>query len=138
MARTTNFFGDLTETIYDNFEKNAADVVNSIYNELITGTPRENDSGTPVATGTLKANWEVGIRPRSKAKYQRPSNNKQRVYPNPPLATAKTYNIHNRYYIWNNTPYLGLVNAGIGNNAINAGFIQKAIARGEARASGKI
>ena len=147
----TNHFGDLTETIYSNFEQNAANVVDAIYNELITGTPISTGTGTPVYTGALKANWETGIRPNSKVKYKRPKNvniKNPRVFPNPERKVGKRYGIHNRYYIWNNTTYLVYVNAGINprvgsdNQKVikGIGFVGKAIAIGVKNAAtfGKI
>ena len=130
-GRTTNFFGDLTKTIYDNFERNAADVVNSIHKALLDGTPRDTGTGTPVDTGALKANWHAGAFPNTNV-IDRPTDGITKI-PQPELNT-KLYGIHRQYYIWNNSPYLEYVNAGIAGKAgittkssINIGFVKKAM-----------
>jgi len=136
-GRVTNHFGDLVETIYDNFEKNAANVVDNIYNELV--------EESPVQTGTLASNWKKGIRPNTKADNIRPKNTSRQKYQKPQPSSQKTYGRHERYYIWNNTPYLVYVNAGINplfpdsaKVAASKGFVRRAIKRGEAKAAGKI
>ena len=138
---TTRFFGDIVDTIYSNHEQNCADIVDSIYNELITGTPFEDSSGTPEYTGAMKANWRTGIRPTSDVPNKAPKTVNQhnpKVFANPTLKKGKRYGVHYKYYIWNNTPYLPYVNAGINplvnhpNRKVIAGtdFIQKAITKG--------
>lgn len=146
-GRTTNFFGDLTQTIYDNFEDNAANVVNSIHKALLDGTPRGTGTGTPVDTGALKANWNAGAFPNTKV-IKRPTDGSSIPQPVP---DTKRYGIHRQYYIWNNSDYLGYVNAGIAgkagitsNSSPNIGFVKKAIDIGVMKAmkrkvaSGKI
>lgn len=144
----TNHFGDLVDTIYSNHEQNCADVVDSIYNALIDGTPYDNGSGTPEYTGALKANWETGTRPKSKAKYVAPKTvnpKNPKIFPTPVMKKGKRYGIHYKYYIWNNTKYLKYVNSGINpkvgedNKKVIAGidFVQKAIDKGVMKASGK-
>jgi len=135
MTRTTNFFGDLTETMYDNFEKNAAAVVDSIHKELV--------NSSPVWSGALRGNWKKGIRPNSSIGNKRDRNDNWLSvvgkFAAPSVEKVKTYGTHQRYYVWNNTPYLDYVNAGINplrpKSANSKGFIGKAIAKGVAKAS---
>lgn len=133
-----NSFGQLVDSIYSFQEDNAANLINSIYDELTAeGTPRTNGKGSPVETGALKTNWWAGIRPNSNY-VKRPKDGSSVPFID---HRSKTYGIHYKYYIWNNTPYLGYVNAGdtwkgprTGPHA-NIKFIEKAIARGETNAN---
>ncbi len=136
-ASTTNHFGHLVDNIYEHVGKEASNVVNSIHLALVDGTPRGTGSGTPVDTGTLKANWHAGIRPNSSF-----IERQQDVQVPEPIVNTKTYGINHTYYIWNNSPYLNYVNDGIvrgggstPNSMINLNFVQKAIAVGLKNAS---
>ncbi len=137
---TTNFFGDLAKSIYSNHERNCAEVVDEVHRALV--------EESPYFSGTLSSNWEKGIRPRSKVK-NKVVNEKgisgpwiRNVYPRASVSPAKTYGIHYKYYIWNNTHYLEHVNEGtnplVNNAKAYVGFVKKAINIGVARASGKI
>lgn len=134
-GRFTNHFGDLVETIYNNFEENASEVVDEVHKELV--------ANSPYYTGTLSSNWKKGIRPNSKGDNIRPEDAKIATYSPASTKKVKTYGIHQRYYIWNNTPYLKWVNAGInplvpGGNDNNKGFIEISISTGVAKAQGKL
>ena len=128
-GRTTNFFGDSTKTIYNNFERNVADVVESIHLALLNGTPRTTGTGTPQDTGALKANWHAGAFPNTNV-IDRPTDGSK--VPIPDLST-KRYGIHRQYYVWNNSPYLSYVNAGLAGRggvssvSANIGFVRKAM-----------
>lgn len=128
----TEFFGDIVDNIYSNFDKDAANVLNNIYDQLMEGTPRTTGTGTPVDTGTLKANWNVGIRPNSRA-IERPKDGSKVTIVKKKI---KRYGIHHKYYLWNNTPYISMVNAGITkagitpNSQFNIKFIEMAIVEG--------
>ena len=131
-AGTTNHFGDLVDNIEKHIGAEASIVLNSIHEALMDGTPRTTSSGTPVDTGTLRANWNIGIRPNSNYIKRIKGTNLPKPTPN-----TKTYGIHYAYYLWNNSPYLNYVNDGIiwrgaktDNSRQNINFVQKAIAIG--------
>lgn len=137
MAIITNFFGDLVESIYETFETDAANLVDYIHKELV--------EISPVETGTLVSNWKKGITPHSQSDNIRPKSKKKNFYLAPELTSVKTYGVQKKYYIWNNTPYLQFVNAGINplvpdsiKVKMSKGFVQRGIKRGEARAAGLI
>ena len=129
---TTNHFGDLIDNIYAVHEGNVKNVIGSIYDALtVSGTPRTTGTGSPVDTGTLKANWGVGIIPNSRY-IKRQKGVKIPFIPK----KIKSYGIHRSYYIWNNTPYLAMANSGTTSQGIglygpNIEFVEKAIDKGE-------
>ena len=133
---TTNFFGDLVDTIYSNHENNCAELINSVYDSLV--------DESPVDTGALRANWAAGITPNSNY-IEQPSPKTPNSVPFVPRK-AKTYGVKRQYFIWNNTPYLSYVNAGIAgrNHTVtpksskNIDFVQRGIAIGVAKAQGKV
>jgi len=127
---TTNFFRDLIDNIYGAFERDAANVVDNIHRELV--------DASPVYTGTLASNWKKGISPHSKSDNKRPKDLRKYTYQPASTSNVKTYGVHKSYYVWNNTPYLVHVNSGYFANGNHKGFVGKAIAIGEAKASGKI
>jgi len=128
-AGTTNHFGDLVDNIGKFVGNRVLHVTLNVFDALIDGTPRTTGTGTPVDTGTLRANWNIGIRPTSS--YIERIKGSQLPKPNPNI---KSYGIHYTYYLWNNSPYLNYVNDGIiwrgaktDNSRQNINFVQKAI-----------
>lgn len=129
MKTVTKYFGDIVESVYAHVGAEAQHVTTQILEELYNGTPATTGSGTPVDKGYLKSSWRAGIRPNS------------RPAPESPILTKpmeiKKYGVHYRYYIWNNTPYIGYVNDGIAGkagttslSAVNTNFIPYAINKG--------
>jgi len=136
-AGTTKFFGQIVDNIYADQAKKSHILVTEIYDALIDGTPRTTGTGSPVDTGALKANWNMGIRP-NKRFIKKPKDGSS-----VPLKkrTVKPYGKLETFYIWNNTPYLAEINSGIAGRhgktpgaAVNIKFIEKAISIGEMNA----
>lgn len=134
---TTNHFNVLVDNIYSYQEIAHSNLINSIYDALVEGTPKTTGTGTPVDTGTLKTNWFAGIIP-NKGKYtERPKDGSSVPFVN---HKSENYGFNRKYYIWNHTPYLALVNAGDTRKGKGTGpkenikFIEKAIKLGTANA----
>ena len=123
-AKTTKFFGDIVDNIYQHVGKEASKILYHIHLELSYTTPSD--------TGTLRANWHHGIRPNSNFIPRV----KDASIPRPDVK-FKNYGFNHAYYLWNNSPYITYVNDGIAGKAgqtakssANQYFIQKAIAKG--------
>lgn len=133
----TNFFGDISESIYRHVGKEASKVVFEIHKAFVEGSLYGQNYGTPVDTGNLRASWRSGIRPNSIPRKR----DKNKTYSKPKVK-FKNYGINYKYYIWNNAvnekgiPYLDYVNDGIAWNGyhareeININFVQRTIAKG--------
>lgn len=110
---------DIGRFAIESFEDGKEKLVMDIHKHLM--------NTTPVRTGTLKSNWRMT--PGSLVNRTFIPNTGETRTPKP-IKNAITDYVRNwkKFVIYNNTPYVNIVNDGINGNEHNQNFIQKAIA----------
>lgn len=113
---------DLGRAAVEAFEDDKERIIMSIYNSLMIHTPHD--------TGTLKANWRLSPGAANNT-YFIPNTGDDVV--KKPIKNAMTDYVRNwkKFTLYNNSPYVGFVNNGVGGNKKNQNFIQKAVANAQ-------
>jgi len=106
--------GDIMINIFGDHKKKIA---SQLFDNLMETTPE--------ATGTLKANWKA--RPGSKAGKTVIENTGRNVKETPVPDFDRYVRNWTMFTIYNNSPYIVLVNNGEGGNDHNQNFIQEAM-----------
>jgi len=102
------------------------------YNQLVLRDLFQNlMETTPERTGTLRYNWR--FRPGGSAgDFLEVNDGTKKPWPREPDEKDYTRNFK-KYTIFNNSPYITIVNNGEGGNSHNQNFIQRALAMTDAR-----
>ena len=86
---------------------------------------------TPERTGTLRYNWR--FQPGGKVgSFLQENDGTSRPYPREP-EDVEYQRPFKEFTIYNNSPYINIVNSGLGGNENNQGFIQRALAMTDAK-----
>ena len=117
---TINRLEDLGEAVIETFGDYKNRTVEVIHEKLI------EDGGTPVKTGTLRANWRAAPGNTGSDTYFTPNTGEKREKPKR-FDTSKYLRNWKMFTIRNNSPYVIHVNDGLSGNSHNANFIQAAL-----------
>lgn len=109
---------EMGDIIVNAFGDHKQSIITQLYDNLMITTPE--------ATGTLKANWRV--KPGSKPGKGLIENTGRNVAEQPSPDFSKYTRNWSVFSIYNNSPYIVLVNNGEGGNEHNQNFIQEAMA----------
>ena len=128
---TIRTFHDLGESLieaFGDYKRRSAEIV---YEELTNKKLSVDGPGTPVATGTLRANWKAAPGKTGTASFKK---NTGEIHSRPPrFDTFKYTRNWSVFTIYNTSPYVLVVNDGMSGNDHNQNFIQASLKKAEGR-----
>ena len=128
---TIRSFDDLGESLIESFGDYKRRSAEIIYEELTNKKESLDGTGTPVATGTLRANWKAAPGKTGTDSFKI---NTGESHSRPPrFDTFKYIRNWSIFSIYNTSPYVLAVNDGVKGNTHNQNFIQKSLKKAEGR-----
>lgn len=116
MKQIASSLEDVGDILINSFGKFQNKLAERLYDNLMETTPE--------ATGTLRANWKVNVGPRAGKGF---IENKGISLGEPKKPKFDYSNRWTAITLYNNSPYIVLVNNGEGGNDRNQNFIQRAM-----------